>query len=66
LSTRRTPSFPRKRKTILFLELAAKDKLDYTPLLRRALWAGCAVRSGILPPQSGFRRDDDLVIFLRQ
>jgi len=31
--------------------------LDYTLLLQRALRASCAVRSGILPPQSGFRRN---------
>ena len=35
-------------------------KMDYAPLLRRALWAiGFAdVRFGILPPQSGFHRDE--------
>jgi hypothetical protein len=35
-----------------------KIKMDYAPLLRRALWAiGFAdVRSGILPSQSGFDR----------
>jgi 2-dehydro-3-deoxyphosphooctonate aldolase (KDO 8-P synthase) len=32
--------------------------LDCTPLLRRALRASFAVRSGILPSQSGFRRND--------
>jgi hypothetical protein len=38
-----------------------KKKLDYTRLLSRALRAiRCAnVRSGILPPQSGFRRNDE-------
>jgi hypothetical protein len=35
--------------------------MDYTPLLRPALRAiGCAgVRSGVLPPQSGLRRNDE-------
>jgi len=32
--------------------------LDYAPLLRRARWASFAVRFGILPSQSGFRRND--------
>src|SRR5690348_6174475 len=38
----------------------AKVKMDNAPLLRRALRAiGSAdVRSGVLPPQSGLRRDD--------
>jgi hypothetical protein len=36
-------------------------ELDYTRLLSRALWAirYANVRSGILPPQSGFRRNDE-------
>jgi len=40
----------------LLLARTIKIKMDYAPLLRRARWAiGCAdVRSGILPPQSGF------------
>jgi len=33
--------------------------LDYAPLLRRALRASFAVRFGNLPPQSGFRRNDE-------
>jgi hypothetical protein len=38
-----------------------QKSLGYAPLLRRALRAiGLAdVRSGILPPQSGFRRNDE-------
>jgi hypothetical protein len=46
------------RDPLCFLFLAQKTKMDYAPLLRRALWAiGFAdVRSGILPSQSGFDR----------
>jgi len=33
--------------------------MDYTPRLRRALRASCAVRFGILPPQSRLRGNDD-------
>jgi len=42
-------------------ECLQKRELDYTRLLSRALRAiRCAnVRSGILPPQSGFRRNDE-------
>jgi len=38
-----------------------RKSLGYARLLPRALWAiGCAdVRFGILPPQSGLRRNDD-------
>jgi len=35
-----------------------ESKMDYSPLLRRALRASFAVRSGILPPQSRFRGND--------
>jgi hypothetical protein len=35
--------------------------LDYWPLLRPALRGACGVRFGILPAQSGFRRNDDLI-----
>jgi hypothetical protein len=58
-------SFPRKRgsqqrswSSILILLLLHQKQMDYTPLLRRALRAGCAVRSGILPPQSRLRGND--------
>ncbi len=37
----------------------AMEKLDDTRLLPRALQADSVVRSGILPPQSGFRRNDE-------
>src|SRR5690348_9270004 len=52
------PSFRRKPESIL---PSGESKMEDAPLLRRALRAiGFAdVRSGILPPQSGFRRDGD-------
>jgi hypothetical protein len=40
------------------LILSRIQKMDYTPLLRRALRARSAIRSGILPPQSRFRGND--------
>jgi hypothetical protein len=38
-----------------------EEELDYTRLLSRALRAihGANVRSGILPPQSGLRQNDE-------
>ncbi len=47
-------------KALLFARRKSKE-LDYTRLLSRALRAirYANVRSGILPPQSGFRRNDE-------
>jgi hypothetical protein len=39
--------------------------MDYTPLLRRALRASFAVRSGIVPSQSRFRGNDEMFLILR-
>jgi hypothetical protein len=52
-------SFQRKLESSF--RLTAKE-LDYQRLLSRALRAirYANVRFGILPPQSGFRRDDEL------
>ena len=43
-----------------------RNRMDYAPLLRRALRAiRCAnVRSGILPPQSRFRGNDAIVFWV--
>jgi hypothetical protein len=46
------------------LPVTVKGKMDYTPLLRRALRASFAVRSGILPPQSRFRGNDGNGMFV--
>jgi len=53
---------PAGRVEALHLNRGAKSKeLDYARLLPRTLWAiRCAnVRYGILPPQSGLRRNDE-------
>jgi hypothetical protein len=60
-------SFPRKRESILHFPENFQTKMDYAPLLRRALRAirQANVRFGILPPQSRFRGNDvSLFVFL--
>jgi hypothetical protein len=51
---------PAKAGIHLDLSFKLKSKMDYTPLLRRALRASFAVRYGVLPSQSRFRGNDEL------
>jgi len=45
----------------MMLRVESQVKMDYTPLLRRALRASRAVRFGVLPSQSRFRGNDGAI-----
>ncbi|HSJ41765.1 MAG TPA: hypothetical protein VK955_12025, partial [Xanthobacteraceae bacterium] len=55
---------PQARRSSALQETKKGKELDYTRLLSRALRAirSANVRFGILPPQSGLRRNDELVV----
>jgi hypothetical protein len=62
--TKKSVVIPAKAGIHLDLGFLIQSKMDYAPLLRRALRASFAVRFGILPPQSRFRGNDGYMEFV--